>query len=276
MKILVTAKDGQVGCALQAAAARFDVEVIALSRKQLDITDKGAIGHAIEYHKPDVLINAAAFTAVDKAEDEKEAAHAINRDGPENLASECAKTSIPFLHISTDFVFDGTKSAPYTETDICNPLSVYGQSKRDGEDKVGAVCPNHIILRTSWVFGGKQNFVETMRRLAKERDSLNVVSDQRGGPTAAADIAECLVKIAKKVVKPEFDDWGIYHYSGGPSVSWYEFACKILEKEDITVHPIPTTDYPTPAKRPANSVLDCQKIKSVFGIEQPNWAERLN
>jgi len=276
LNILVTAKNGQVGEALQKAATRFGVNVIALSRAQLDITDAGAIRYAIEQYKPDVLINAAAYTAVDRAEEESEVAFQINCDGSEKLAKECAKKSIPLLHISTDFVFDGEKDTPYTEDDICNPLSVYGQSKRDGEIKVQSACSKHIILRTSWVFGGKQNFVVTMRRLAKERDSLNVVSDQHGGPTSASDIAECLLLIAKEVVKPDFDEWGGYNYSGQPSVSWYEFACKILENEDVSINPIPTSSYPTPAKRPANSVLNCQKILSVFGIEQPDWTKKLN
>lgn len=275
MKILVTARNGQVGQAIEKAAALFDVEVRALSRSQLDICDEGAINRLMEQYKPDVLINAAAYTAVDQAESEAAEAFRINCDGPECLALACANASIPFLHISTDFVFDGNKETAYEEDDVCNPLSVYGESKRAGELKVAEAWSKHIILRTSWIFGGKQNFVVTMRRLAKERDSLNVVSDQRGGPTAASHIAHCLLSIAKQVAAPEFDNWGTYHYSGHPSVSWYEFASKILENEDVSVHPIPTTSYPTPARRPANSVLDCHKVKSVFGIDQPNWEKEL-
>lgn len=276
MNILVTGKDGQVGRALQAIADQQNVTVFALNRANLDITDKNSVREAFAKYDPDIVINAAAYTAVDKAEEEQEAAYAVNKEGPSNLADACNQQNIPILHISTDFVFDGNKSGPYMETDDCNPLSIYGTSKWDGEMEVALKCSKHIILRTAWVFGGEQNFVKTMQRLATTRNELSVVDDQRGGPTAANDIAECLLTIAKAVGAKDFNSWGIYHYCGAPSLSWYEFAREILKNDPkVTVKPIPTTSYPTPARRPANSVLECQKIKDVFGISQPDWHQAL-
>jgi len=272
LKILVAGRDGQVGQALVRTANKRGLELVALSRQELDITNASDVELAIAQHNPDVVINAAAYTAVDKAEEDREQAHSINTLGPELLAKACDAVSIPFLHVSTDFVFDGEKESAYLETDTCNPLGVYGASKLAGEIAVSQLCLRHIILRTSWVFGGEQNFVNTMRRLAKDRDQLNVVDDQRGGPTAATQIAEALLIIAEKVVNPVFDNWGIYHFSGAPAVSWYEFACEILKDvPSVTVTPIPTSQYPTPAKRPANSVLDCKKIETAFSIKQPSW-----
>jgi len=272
LKILVAGRDGQVGQALVRTANKRGLELVALSRQELDITNASDVELAIAQHNPDVVINAAAYTAVDKAEEDREQAHSINTLGPELLAKACDAVSVPFLHISTDFVFDGEKESAYLETDTCNPLGVYGASKLAGENAINQLCPRHIILRTSWVFGGEQNFVNTMRRLAKDRDHLNVVNDQRGGPTAATQIAEALLIIAEKVVNPAFDNWGIYHFSGAPAVSWYEFACEILKDvPSVTVTAIPTSQYPTPAKRPANSVLDCKKIETAFSIKQPSW-----
>ncbi len=275
MKILVTGKNGQVGSALLSAAPH-NITVIALDRAALDITDRNSIDTTFAEITPDIVINAAAYTAVDKAEEDQEAAYAANKGAPGILAEACSAMDIPLIHISTDFVFDGDKRDPYSESDECNPLSVYGKSKWGGEQEVASKCGKHIILRTSWVFGGEQNFVNTMRRLAQTRDEISVVDDQRGGPTAAADIAKCLIKIASDVVVSGFNNWGIYHFCGEPSVSWYEFACEILKNNpQVTVKPIPTTSYPTPAKRPTNSVLDCQKIQAVFGISQPDWRDAL-
>lgn len=276
MKVLVPGKNGQVGSALQSLADQHNMSVIALSRTEMDISDENSVNAAFARYNPDILINAAAYTMVDKAEDEKILAYAVNKDGPRYLAIACNERDIPILHISTDFVFDGDKSEPYDEEDACNPLSVYGKSKWEGEKGVAQACTKHIILRTSWVFGGEQNFVKTMQRLATTREELSVVDDQQGGPTAAKDIAECLMRIANAVGTTGFDNWGIYHYCGAPSVSWYEFAREILKNDyKVAVKPIPTTSYPTPARRPANSVLDCQKINSAFGIPQPDWREAL-
>ncbi len=277
MKLLIIGKNGQVGSALQSCAAEDEgLSITALGRSELDLTNLDAIGDVFSQNSFDAVINAAAYTAVDRAEEEREAAYVVNRDAPAVLASFCAANDIPFLHISTDFVFDGQKESAYLETDTCRPLGVYGQSKWEGEVKVAETCEKHLILRAAWVFGGEQNFVNTMKRLAETRDELSVVDDQRGGPTAALDIAWCLLKMAKTAVKADFQEWGIYHYTGAPSVSWYEFAAEILKSDPTTiVKPIPTSGYPTPAARPANSVLDCEKIKSVFGISQPDWRLRL-
>ncbi len=277
MRILVTGKDGQVGGALQdIAASRDDLEVIALDRQALDITDKQAVLDCVAVSDCDAVINAAAYTAVDKAEEDRETAFAVNRDASGFLAEACADKNIPLIHISTDFVFDGRKSGAYQEDDLCAPLGIYGQSKLEGEQRINRVGGKYLILRTAWVFGGKANFVNTMKRLAKDRPEISVVADQRGGPTAAQDIAACLLVMADKAIEPDFADWGIYHYVGAPSVSWYEFASEILKDyPGVTVNPIPTSGYPTPAARPANSVLDCTKIQTVFGLTQPDWRQRL-
>lgn len=276
MKILVTGGEGQVGSALQRLGEKQGLSIIALDRSGLNIADPESIASALTIHTPDLLINAAAYTAVDRAEEEQAAAYAVNKDGPSYLAAACAKADIPFLHISTDFVFNGKKQGAYLEEDNCDPLGIYGKSKRDGEKAVQDNCSKHIILRTAWVFGGAANFVVTMRRLAKTMDELKVVDDQRGGPTSADDIALSLLKIATDVVKSSFEEWGIYHYCGAPSVSWYEFATEILKNDKtVTVKPIPTSGYPTPATRPENSVLNCKKIHRVFGIEQPDWKNAL-
>ncbi len=276
MKLLICGAKGQVGQELTALRDRDGLEIIGLDRAQLDISNRDQIAQCLDRYKPDVLINAAAYTAVDKAESDVDAAHLINGSAPGYLAEASAAKAIPFLHISTDFVFDGTQKGAYRETDTCNPLSVYGVSKREGEEAVQKANPRHIILRTAWVFGGDANFVKTMQRLAKDRNEINVVSDQFGGPTHAKDIAEALVKIASCVVAPDFKNWGVYHFTGQPSVSWFEFATQILKgSKNVTVSPISTSEYPTPAKRPANSVLDCNKIANVFGILQPNWRDQI-
>lgn len=276
MKLLITGAAGQVGQALQAKAKRQGLSFQEVTRQQLDISSPEEVERVVTETKATVIINAAAFTAVDLAEEEEDAAYRVNRDGPKTLADIAVLHDIPLLHISTDFVFDGRKDSAYEEADACNPLSIYGKSKWEGETAITKVHSKHIILRTAWVFGGEKNFVFTMRRLAKERSQISVVNDQRGGPTSAQSIAEALLTIATHIDDPDFRDWGIYHFSGSPSVSWYEFASAILENDPTTeVLPIPTTAYPTPATRPQNSVLDCSKIKSVFGIDQPDWRQEL-
>jgi dTDP-4-dehydrorhamnose reductase len=278
MKVLVTGAGGQVGQALQKLAPSQGIDILPLDRHALDITDLSAVQTQVDAANPDVVINAAAYTAVDKAEEEVETAFAINARGAENLAIACAKKDIPFLHISTDFVFDGNKQGAYVEDDPVAPLSVYGKSKAEGEARIGAVSHKHIILRTAWVFGGAQNFVNTMLRLAESHKELNIVDDQRGGPTAADDIAASLLQIAKKVQSADFQSWGIYHYCGAPNVTWFGFAQAIFSyiNDAPRVNPIPTEDYPVPAERPKNSVLDCSKINRVFGIDQPDWQKALS
>ena len=278
MKVLVTGAGGQVGQALQKLAPSCGIDIIALDRQALDITDQSVVRERVREHSPEVVINAAAYTAVDKAEEEVEAAFAINAQGAENLALACAASDIPFLHISTDFVFDGKKEGAYLEDDTAAPLSVYGKSKAEGELRIAAVSQKYIILRTAWVLGGAQNFVSTMLRLAKSHKELNIVDDQIGGPTASDNIAASLLKIAKQVQKAEFQSWGVFHYCGAPAVTWYGFAKTIFEHcaDAPVVNPIPTEDYPVPAERPKNSVLDCGKIKQVFGIDQPDWQKALS
>ncbi|USG62663.1 dTDP-4-dehydrorhamnose reductase [Sneathiella marina] len=277
MKFLVTGAGGQVGSALGLMGPLNGHEVIPLDRQTLDITGTAEVRAAISNYNPDAVINTAAYTAVDKAQSEPELALAINAAGPENLALACADLDIPLLHISTDFVFDGKKSEPYSETDPIGPLSVYGSSKAEGEARVAAIGGKFLILRTAWVFGGEQNFVATMLRLGETMEELNIVDDQRGGPTASTDIAAALLSMAEQANAPAFSDWGIYHYSGAPSLTWFGFAQAIFAGRDKPVlHPIPTKDYPTPAARPKNSVLDCSKIKRVFDIDQPDWRTALS
>ncbi|WP_025899210.1 dTDP-4-dehydrorhamnose reductase [Sneathiella glossodoripedis] len=277
MRILLTGAGGQVGQeVVRAAKSTEGIEVIACDRAQLDITDKASIERQIEQHEPHCIVNAAAYTAVDRAEEDVLLAEAINAKACGYLAGAAAKADIPLIHISTDFVFDGQKSEPYVESDPCAPLSVYGKSKRGGEVAIAQLWARHIILRTAWVFGGKTNFAATMRRLAKERSQISVVDDQVGGPTPARHIASALLTIAQKLQTPDFNEYGIYHFTGAPFVSWYEFACEILKDEAVELLPIPTSAYPVPAKRPANSRLNCDRIKRVFAIDQPDWRAELH
>jgi dTDP-4-dehydrorhamnose reductase len=228
----------------------------------------------------DVAINAAAYTAVDRAEQEPALAFAVNRDGPAHLAAACARSNIPLLHISTDYVYDGAKIDPYVEDDPTTPLGVYGASKLAGDEAVRRLLPRHLILRVSWVFGiHGHNFVKTILRLARERQELRVVADQYGGPTFAGDIADTLLDLAGRIAEIDARDaWGVYHYCGEPVTTWHGFASAIIElaraRESLpvkTVTAITTTDYPTPAARPVNSVLDCAKLAARFGIRPRPW-----
>ena len=230
------------------------------------------------------MINAAAYTAVNKAEEEQDITYAINRDGTANLAAVSKEKNIPLLHISTDYVFDGTKSEAYSENDAVSALGIYGISKWQGEETIRQTLPEHIILRVAWVFGEQgNNFVKTMLRLAKDRDELSVVEDQFGGPSPAKDIAKTLIILAEQYQKEKTLEWGTYHYCGDEKVSWCGFAKEIFKQakeqglieKDIKVNAITTADYQDPTKRPANSMLDCEKIKNTFGIimsgEYQDW-----
>ncbi|NRP15190.1 dTDP-4-dehydrorhamnose reductase [Marinobacterium sp. xm-a-152] len=284
MRILVTGGHGQVGSALAQLGKEQGLDLITLSRSELDITDAVSISRAFNKYHPDLLINAAAYTAVDKAESEPELAYAINAKGVGLLAEACATSNIPMLHISTDYVFDGTKATPYTEEDQVNPLSVYGKSKEAGESILREKLYQHIILRTSWVFGESgNNFVKTILRLAQERNELSVVSDQFGGPTSAASIAEVLINIALTSPKQLKNHWGTYHFCQSPFVSWFEFAAAIIENakllncgyEFISIKQISSDEYAFKAKRPQNSRLSIEKLSRCFSIQKTNWDSSL-
>lgn len=283
-KVLITGSHGQVGyCLTNILAERDDVDLIAYDRDVLDITNESQVASVLTELAPDVIINCAAHTAVDKAETDVEMSYAINRDGPRHLAQAAESLDAVMLHISTDYVFDGDKAEPYLETDTPNPKGIYGQSKLAGEEAVAAHCSRHAILRTAWVFGEHgNNFVKTMLRLGRDRPELGIIGDQFGGPTYAGDIALALISIMDKFEGKEQS--GVYHFSGEPHVSWYQFAIAIFEAAaghgvlmiPPVVNEITTDQYPLPAPRPANSRLDCSKIKAVFGIEPSNWTSALN
>jgi dTDP-4-dehydrorhamnose reductase len=290
MKLIVTGANGQVGHELVRRAEADGHDVIALNRSALDIRDPQAVERALSVEDLGVVINAAAYTAVDKAEDEPEAAFATNRDGAANLAMGCAHRGLPLLHISTDYVFDGSQLSAYKEDDLAAPISVYGQSKWQGEEAVRRFSNEHIILRVSWIFGAHgQNFVKTMLRLAREREVLRVVSDQRGCPTYAGDIAAVLLELSARVAHRRIrgaetgdSQWGTYHYGGTPQTTWYEFARTIVDiARDLgpltvrEVVPIATLDFPTAARRPANTVLDCVRIEERLGIHPRPWRDGL-
>ena len=219
------------------------------------------------------MVNCAAYTAVDKAETEQEAAYLINAEAPALIAGLCGEHDIPFLHISTDYVFGQSLGRPWREDDPVDPPNVYGLSKQAGEAGVRDANPRHLILRTAWVYDSEgSNFVRTMLRLGATRDELRVVGDQHGGPTAAEDIALAILAMTDAASKPDFSQWGTYHFTGAPATTWYDFAAAIFEGHATPkLTRIATSDYPTPAARPAYSVLDCRKIETVFGIAQPDW-----
>ena len=282
-KFLITGTNGQVGYCLT-QQLQDEHEILAVGRNELDITDQSAVKKAIENFCPNVIINAAAHTAVDRAETEIELSKAINVKGPQYLAEAAKSVGAAILHISTDYVFDGQRAGKYKESDATDPQGVYGRTKLEGEQAVAAANDKFIVLRTAWVFGEHgNNFVKTMLRLAKTRDTLGVVADQVGGPTYAGDIAKALIQIAEKIIAGEKVEYGVYHLTGEPYVSWYEFAKamfaeavlqNVLEKSPL-INAITTADYPTPAKRPANSCLDLTKIQQVFGIQPSDWQKAL-
>lgn len=285
--ILLTGANGQIGYELQHSLAVLG-NVVALERSQLDLSDADAIRRGVRKIKPNLIVNPAAYTAVDKAEAEPELAMAINTVAPGVLAEEAARLDVPLVHYSTDYVYDGAKSLPYVETDSTNPLSVYGKSKLAGEDAIRAVGLPHLILRTSWVYGARgKNFLRTILRLAAEREELQVVSDQTGAPTWSRSIAEATLVA--------LNNWneglnGTYHLTCAGQTSWYEFAREIVKEYELRcesrswpklranvagIEAIKAAEYPTPAPRPANSRLDCAKIKHDFSVTMPDWREAL-
>lgn len=281
IKVLVVGAEGQVGRAIQQAGSLQSVELIAASRQMLDVTDEAQVQAFVAAHQPDLVMNASAYTAVDKAESERELAFAINADGPGHLARACAKWDIPLIHLSTDYVFDGTKSGAYLEADVANPQSVYGASKWQGEEAIRALWSKHYIIRVSWVFGvDGANFVKTILRLASSLTELRIVADQRGCPTSATSIAALLWHLLP-FARAEAH-FGTYHFSNTAVTSWYDFALAIVEEAKPmtsltvqTVTPITTLDYPTPAYRPPNSELNCAQIEQVFGLSLPMWRDEL-
>jgi dTDP-4-dehydrorhamnose reductase len=277
MKILVFGAGGQIGREVCRAAWPPRYAILPLDRKAVDITKSAAVSAMLDRETPDLAINLAAFTAVDRAESEPEAAWAVNCAGAAHIAAACDESATPLIHLSTDYVFDGRKTEPYREEDAVGPLGVYGRSKEAGERAVRAAAARHVILRTAWVFGAYgANFVKTMLRLAAQRPVLRVVADQRGCPTAAADIAAALIVIAEYIERSEAK-WGTYHFVGAGAASWHGFAEAIFDlaapqlAARPQVEPISTDQYPTPARRPMNSVLDCRKIAEAFGIRPPPW-----
>jgi len=276
MRILIFGENGQVArCLIEEAPAHEGVghEAAAMGRGAADLESPGAATAAVEGFAPDAVINAAAYTAVDKAEDDKAAAHRLNAAATGEIAAAANAAGAVFIHLSTDYVFDGTADAPYREDDAVNPLNVYGATKQAGEDAALDAHPDSVVIRTSWVFsehGG--NFVKTMLRLGEARDALTIVDDQIGGPTYARDIARAALTIAAKKHRGAPGN-GLYHFQGAPAVSWAGFAEKIFEVAGLAcaVAPIPTTDYPTPAQRPLRTVLDCARIERDFGVAQPDW-----
>lgn len=280
MRILVIGRSGQLATALaRCAADRMDVELATLGRSQLDLAQPESVAAQISAFRPDIVVNAAAYTAVDQAEKEPERAFAINRDGAAAAARAAADAGAAFIHVSTDYVFDGRKADAYCEQDDTNPLNVYGRSKRDGELAVIAAHPTALVLRTSWVyspFGG--NFLKTMLKLGAERPRLRVVDDQTGNPTSALDLAEAILRIAPGLTATP---GGIYHLTGSGSTTWHGFATAIFAEAAARGGPNPmleaiaTSDYPTPAQRPANSRLDCSAFAQRFGFQLRDWHEAM-
>ena len=281
MKILLTGKNGQVGFELNKKLSALG-EVIATDRNALDIADPDKIRAYVDQVKPDIIINAAAYTAVDKAESEPELAYQINVKAPQALAEKAAELNIPLVHFSTDYVFDGSKKEPYVEADQINPQSVYGKTKCEGEEKVRAHS-KHIILRTSWVFGSHgNNFLKTILRLIYHKESLNIVADQWGSPASSSMLADVTLKIIDTTLNNKnFNNYGTYHVTNAGETNWYQYAdlianeaiklnLKIKCKPDH-MHPILTSEYPTAALRPLNSRLNTDKLKKTFMLELPNW-----
>jgi len=274
---LIFGCQGQVGQELQRRIGSRVAHFV--DRASVDITDAVAVAEIVSRLRPGVVINAAAYTAVDKAESEPDLAHAVNAEAPGYLARACAIHGAVLLHLSTDYVFDGSGTRPWREDDPINPLSVYGATKAAGEAAVRATLDRHLILRTAWVVSPfRGNFVKTMLRLAAERDELRVVDDQFGGPTMAADIAVTALALADRLAAGgAAEHFGTFHYAGAPYVSWYAFAQSIVAGAKAyggrqpKVTPIGTPDYPTPARRPANSRLDCSKLARIHGIAAPDW-----
>jgi dTDP-4-dehydrorhamnose reductase len=283
MKILLTGSKGQLGQEVQKAGINADLEIVSMDLPEIDITDYENLDRIFSGFKPSIVINAAAYTAVDLAETQKNICYAVNTDGPANLTRLCGKHNARLIHISTDYVFDGKSNTPYRENDPVSPVNVYGHSKAEGEKAVLEGPGKHIIIRTSWLYGRYgNNFVKTMLRLGQEKKSIGVVNDQYGCPTCAYDLAEVIIFIVKCFLEGKSNNSDIYHYCGNGVATWYEFALSIFQiagelglSNVPSVTPITTSQFPTAAKRPLYTVLDCSKIKKCFGVELKPWKQSL-
>ena len=280
MRILVTGKEGQVDTSLQALAdTQDDIELIRIGLPEADLSRPETLDALVRAARPDLIISSAAYTAVDKAESEADLAERVNGDGPGRLAELAAELDIPILHLSTDYVFAGHKAGAYVENDTPGPIGVYGRTKLSGETQIAAATPNHVILRTAWVYSPYgNNFVKTMLRLGETRDELNVVADQHGCPTYAPEIARALLAVARRVhADPDPHLRGVFHLTGQGETTWADFARAIFDdatghgRRAVKVNDIPTSAYPTPAQRPANSRLDGAKLKSIYGLSLDPW-----
>jgi len=277
MKLLCIGKSGQVARAMAEKSAAASVECLCLGRPELDLLDPAAVSDAIKTHRPDVVVNAAAYTNVDGAESDEAAAYALNAEAPGKLASLCTEYGVPLIHLSTDYVFDGTGTQAWTETDKTGPKNVYGASKLAGEIAIREALPSHIILRTSWVYSPfGANFAKTMLRLAGERPELSVVDDQIGAPTGALEIAEAILAIAPQILASN-EKFGTYHFAAAGEASWADFAAEVFAVharrtgKTTKLNRIATADYPTPAARPANSRLDTGKFTRAFSLTPADW-----
>lgn len=281
MRLLVTGARGQLGSEVVRRAADREIAVVGLSHGDLDITDSQAVARTLGDCAPELVVNTAAYTAVDRAEDEPDTAFAVNGEGAANLAALCAQNRTPLLHISTDYVFAGGASAPIREDDEAKPFSVYGRSKLEGEERIRKLHAEHLILRTSWLFGAQgQNFVKVILRLGREREELQVVADQTGCPTCAADVADVILKLTAILEQRGTLAWGTYHYCGTPAATWCTFAREIISQgrrhlsqplKVRRVRAITTAERPAAAPRPAYSVLSCRKLEGAFGIRARPW-----
>ncbi len=273
--ILVFGASGQLGTCLQTIASRKEIKnIIFLPEQEADILDLPKLKTVFETYKPDYIINCAAYTAVDKAEDDVEMARKINKTGAQNLAQYCKEFGATMVHVSTDFVFEGKHPNLLVETDIAQPINIYGLTKLEGEQDIEAILPQHFIIRTSWLYSEYgNNFVKTMLKLGAERDELKIIGDQIGTPTYAIDLAEAILTI----IASHQNNYGIYHYSNEGVTSWYDFAKGIFDISgtEVNVLPIRTYQYPTKATRPLFSVMDKSKIKNTFGLHIPYWRDSL-
>jgi dTDP-4-dehydrorhamnose reductase len=284
MRLIVTGTQGQVARSLLERARDCGVRLELVGRPTLDLADAQSVANALAGRSADVVVNAAAYTAVDRAEADEDRATRINGAGAGSVAAAARALGVPVIHISTDYVFDGSANRPYRENDAPAPTGAYGRSKLAGERAVAAANPAHVILRTAWVYSPfGVNFVKTMLRLGESRSEVSVVGDQRGGPTSALDIADAVIAVARRITasSDRRSLIGVFHMTGGGEASWAEFAQAIFAeasahgRKPVTVRPITTAEYPTPARRPANSRLDASRLRDVYGIELPHWRDSL-